>query len=281
MYLDYKSHRQCTVIGFQESVIWTVFYASVAMIFGVMIYFLESPEKSMMFYTGWLLEKSLALDNLSVFVAIFSYFNIDKQYQHKVLFWGILCAVVFRFIFIFFGIAFYQSIGWLANPVFGLIILYTAWLMLNAGNDDAVQYNQTWYVKLAKKHFKVTNTINGKIIINGALTPVFFALIAIEISDLLFSFDSVPAIIAVTQDRFIVYTSVIFAVLGLRWMYFMVASLIDSFKCFEYSIICVLVFIGLKMLTGFHIEPMYNLLIVITIFSCGVVLSRYEKCLIN
>ncbi len=279
---DFHQHKQAKEITLKESTIWVVFYMFISFLFAGFIYARMGAEASMLFLTGWGLEKALAVDNLIVFAAIFSYFNIKDKYQHRILYLGVLGAIVLRLIFVSIGIGLAHVIGATAEIIFGLIILYTAYLMYTSGEDEPVSYYHAWYIKLTMKWLPTTpETDGGRFFINGKATIYLFALIAIEISDIMFAFDSVPVIISVTKEPFLVYSSMIFAILGLRSMYFVLSALVRNLIYFETAVIVVLIFIAAKLfanaLFGFEISPATNLITVLIILTIGVLSSKIKE----
>lgn len=278
---DFYQHKEPREISFKESIVWVLFYIGLSLAFACFIYFRMGLDSSLLFLTGWGLEKVLAVDNLIVFSAIFSYFGIKHKYQHKVLYFGVMGAIILRLLFVSIGIGLSDIFGSVSDIIFGLIILYTAWLMYASGGDDEQDYRNKWYIRLTNKWLPVTSeTKNDLFFINGKATVFLFALIAIEISDIIFAFDSVPAIISVTKDPFLVYSSMMFAILGLRSMYFVLSALTRNLEYFEPAVIVVLVFISAKLLLtatmGIEITPMASLVSVIAILTTGVITSKLK-----
>ncbi len=278
---DFYQHKEPREIPFKESIVWVLFYIGLSLAFACFIYFRMGLDSSLLFLTGWGLEKVLAVDNLVVFTAIFSYFGIEHKYQHKVLYFGVMGAIILRLIFVSIGLGLSDIFGSVSDIIFGLIILYTAWLMHVSGGDDEQDYRNKWYIKLTNKWLPVTSeTKNDLFFINGKATVFLFALIAIEVSDIIFAFDSVPAIISVTKDPFLVYSSMMFAILGLRSMYFVLSALTRSLEYFESAVIVVLVFISAKLLLtatiGVEITPIVSLVSVIAILTTGVITSKLK-----
>jgi len=263
-------HRKSHEVSFKESSIWTAVWISLALIFNFIFYryaywrfstddrYLSIPEfdaaaqaktSALEFLTGFFVEKSLAVDNIFIFAVVFSYFAIPKMYQHRVLFWGILGALVFRAIFIAMG-SVLMKYEWVVIFFGGLLIL-TGFKMFFAGTKPQNLENN-FIVRQLKKFFRVHPQIEGQkffIRKNGLwyVTPLFLALIFLELTDIIFAVDSVPAIFAITKEPLIVFTSNIFAILGLRSMYFMLAGVMDRFIYIKYGLASVLVFVGLKM----------------------------------
>lgn len=252
------------VISSKEAGKWTAIWAALAFLFSGVIYWLYSNnyisnpdelkpiEASMKFITGYLIELSLSIDNIFVIAIIFSAFKIPQRYQHRVLFWGILGAIVFRGAMIYFGVLLINKFSW-TTYLFGAFLIYTAMKMLFANEDEKFQPKKSFVYKSLKKVVPISNHIDQEHFFVKrrhitAATPLFVALVVIEVMDVVFAIDSVPAILAITNDPFLVFSSNIFAILGLRSMYFFLAHMLDKFAHLEYSLIAILSFVGLKML---------------------------------
>lgn len=241
-------------VGIGEALKMTAVWIGVALLFGlgIWLFYPDDPhEMAMEYFAAYLIEKSLSTDNLFVFLMLFSYFGIERKYQHEVLFWGIFGALVLRSVFIFAGVAVIDRFEWILG-IFGLFLLYTGAKMF-AHDDEQGDLSQNLVVRWVRKLFPVSDKLHGDhffIIENGRrlATPLFLALIAIEISDVIFAVDSIPAVFCVSRDPFIVLTSNIFAILGLRALYFALAALTRYFKYFKYGVGLILMFVGLKML---------------------------------
>ncbi|MDO1511154.1 TerC family protein [Maribacter confluentis] len=274
-------HKNDHVIKSKEAGIWTAIWVTVALSFSGVIYWLFNtglienptgltPNNAVLKYiTGYLIELSLSVDNVFVIAVIFSSFKIPPLYQHRVLFWGILGAIVFRALMIFFGVALITKFEWIIY-IFGVFLLYTAFNMLK-GEDDNYDPKNSFVFKQIKKIYPVTTQMHGhdffirRMGIKAA-TPLFVALIVIELTDILFALDSIPAILAITADPFIVFTSNILAILGLRSMYFLISRMLEKFRYINYSLVVILAFVGLKMLFSHYIElPEWVSLAVISI----------------
>lgn len=258
------------IINTKEASKWTLIWFTLSMLFSGVIYWLYGTEyienptglkpsvASMKFITGYLIELSLSVDNIFVIAIIFAAFKIPQKYQHRVLFWGILGAVVFRGLMIFFGVLIINKFAW-TTYVFGAFLLFTAIKMLFAGQDDEFEPKNSFVYKTLGKIMPLTSHTNKehffiKINEKNHATPLFVALIVIEVMDVIFAVDSVPAILAITSDPFLVFSSNIFAILGLRSMYFFLANMLAKFSYLEYSLIAILSFVGLKMLLHDYIE---------------------------
>ena len=285
-------HKNDHVIKSKEAGIWTAVWVTVALSFSGVIYWLFNselienptgltPNNAVLKYiTGYLIELSLSVDNVFVIAVIFSSFKIPPLYQHRVLFWGILGAIVFRALMIFFGVALITKFEWIIY-VFGVFLLYTAFKMLK-GDDDDFDPKNSFIFKQIKKIYPVTSTMHGhdffikRMGINAA-TPLFVALIVIELTDILFALDSIPAILAITADPFIVFTSNILAILGLRSMYFLISRMLEKFRFINYSLVVILAFVGLKMLFSHYVElPEWVSLAVISVaLASGILASTF------
>jgi len=284
--LNKKDH----VIRSKEASIWTALWITVAMSFSGVIYWLFSsgiidnptgltPGNAVLKYiTGYLIELSLSIDNVFVIAVIFSALGIPPIYQHRVLFWGILGAIVFRAFMILFGIALINEFEWIIY-VFGIFLLYTAFKMLRSGNSD-FNPKESFVFKQIKKIYPITTVINGhnffiKKMGLTVATPLFVALVVIEITDVMFALDSIPAILAITADPFIVFSSNIMAILGLRSMYFLVSRMLTKFRFIHYSLVVILAFVGFEMLLShkFHPPEWVSLAVIVVSLLSGVVTS--------
>lgn len=290
LYIDLHSHKKDEAINAKDATIWSIFWVALALSFAVYIGVTHSKEQASLFIAGYLLEKSLSVDNLFVFMAIFSSFGITDKYQHRILYFGILGALILRMIFVAAGSGFILMFGKWALAAFGLFVLWSAWKMwtsMLADNDDEItDYTHHWSVNLTQKFIPVYPHKVGHNFFHrdtdGILkcTPFFLCLICVEIADVMFAFDSVPAVIAITQEPFLVYTSNIFAILGLRSMYFLLAVAKRYLCHLEKAVIAILVFIGIKMMLDvfniIHITPMISLAIVASLLLIGVISSFYK-----
>ena len=274
-------HRKLHVVNVKEALVWTGIWIFLAMGFNVLIYFNFGETKALEFFTGYLIEKALSVDNIFVFILIFTYFQVPPQYQHKVLFWGIIGALIMRVIFIFAGVALLEKFHWTIY-IFGGFLIYTGVKMLTQ-KDKEIEPDKNPVIKWFKRLVPTTNEMQGDrffVRVNNKTfaTPLFVVLIMIEISDLIFAVDSIPAILAVTQDHFIVYTSNVFAILGLRSLYFALANIIERFKYLAVGLALILVFVGIKMVAvDFYKIPIYfSLFIIIFILLGSVLFSLYK-----
>lgn len=282
-------NKEDHVIKSKEAGIWTAVWVTVALSFSGVIYWLFSeglvdnptgltPNSAVLKYiTGYLIELSLSIDNVFVIAVIFTSFKIPPIYQHRVLFWGILGAIVFRALMILFGVALITRFDWIIY-VFGVFLLYTAFKMLKGENQD-FDPKKSFVFRQIKKIYPITSQLNGhaffiKRMGLNAATPLFVALVVIELTDILFALDSIPAILAITADPFIVFTSNIFAILGLRSMYFLISRMLQKFRFINYSLVVILAYVGLKMLFSHHVEiPEWLSLTVIAVSLIGGVLA--------
>ncbi len=287
-------HKKGEVVNVKKALWLSFFWISLALIFNAGIYFVFGKEPALEFFTAYLIEKSLSVDNLFVFILIFTSFKIAPKYQHDVLFWGILGALVFRAIFIFAGIALLERFAWIMY-VFGGFLVITGIKMVvdfihkkrEEEKEEEKDLNNSWYVKLTRKIIPMTNDLSvpkffRKVDNRVVATPFFLALVVIEVTDLVFAIDSIPAVLAVSTDMFIVYTSNIFAILGLRSLYFALRGVMDYFYYLKYALSAILLFIGAKMMFNhyahtqgmdFHIPTTASLLIIMTLIVVSVAAS--------
>ncbi len=274
-------HRKSEEVSVKEALAWSWVWISLAMVFNGLIYKWFGEQKALEFLTWYVIEKALSVDNIFVFTIIFAYFAIPKAYQHKVLFWWVLGAILFRVIFIFAWVALIENFHWIIY-VFGGILIYTAYKLITWG-EMKVDPEKSLVIKWVGKIIPFKKKLHGdrffikeKAKIYG--TPLFMCLIFIETADLVFAVDSIPAILAITQDKFIVYTSNVFAILGLRSLYFALAGMIDRFRYLPIGLAFILAFVGTKMLIIdlYKIPVMYSLLVIITILVMSVSFSLYK-----
>ena len=253
-------HRPGHAVGFREAVGWSLMYIAQAFAFAVILYFWQGRQSSLEFVTGYVVELSLSVDNLFVFLVIFNYFAVPDEQQHRVLFWGILGALILRGIFIGAGVELIQRFHWLLF-IFGALLIYSGIRVCLSG-EHQVDPASNPVVKLVRKWIPVTTEYRaGKFFVrnpqdNGRLyaTPLLVVLLVIETTDVLFAVDSIPAVLAITLKAFIVYTSNVFAILGLRSMYFAVAGLMKLFRFLHYGLAVILILVGVKMILGDYFE---------------------------
>jgi len=271
-------HRKTHEVSVKEALIWTGVWITLALAFNVFIYYYFDEEFAVQFLTGYLIEKSLSVDNIFVIILIFSYFHVPSSYQHKVLFLGILGALVMRAIFIFAGIELIHRFHWLIY-IFGGFLIITGIRMLFS-SDTKIDPEKNFFVRIVRKIIPVTNDyVDDKFFtrVDGTLwaTPLFLALVVIEATDLIFAVDSIPAILAISEEPFIVYTSNAFAILGLRSLYFALAGIEKYFKYLKYGLALILVFVGSKMAMAqlFKIPVEISLLVIAVILGVSMVAS--------
>lgn len=246
-------HRRAHEVRFREALAWTTFWVLLALSFGFWLYRGRSRQEGLEFLTGYLIELSLSMDNVFVIALIFGYFGVPLRFQHRVLFWGIMGAIIMRGVMIAAGAALIREFHWLLY-VLGAFLVVTGLKMLFAG-DTKVEPEKNVVLRLARRFFPISRDFDGQkfvTVANGQrmLTPMAMVLIMVETTDLVFALDSIPAIFAVTRDEFIVFTSNVFAILGLRSLYFALAGAIAYFRYLKVGLSLVLVFIGVKMLLG-------------------------------
>src|SRR4029450_2787510 len=244
-------HRRAHEVTLKEALLWSGIWIALALLFALGVYVWNGSQPALEFLTGYLIEKSLSVDNIFVFVLIFSYFKVPGRYQHKVLFWGILGALVMRAIFIFAGIALLQRLHWIIY-VFGALLILTG-IKMAMEKDKEIHPDKNPVLKLFRRLVPVTDSYHAdhffvKQVGQYAATPLFIVLLVVETTDVIFAVDSIPAILAITMDPFIVYTSNVFAILGLRALYFALAGVMQLFHYLHYGLSAILVFVGTKML---------------------------------
>jgi tellurite resistance protein TerC len=272
-------HRHSHIVSLKESITWTIVWVVLALCFNAGIWHFSGSQKALEFFTGYLIEKSLSVDNVFVFALLFSYFSVPAQYQHKVLFWGILGALVMRALMIALGSALITKFGWVIY-IFGGFLILTGIKMI-VKREEEIHPERNPVVKLFRKMMPVTDDYRGDrfFVRERGLryaTPLFVVLLLVEFTDLIFAVDSIPAIFAVTTDPFIVYTSNVFAILGLRALYFALAGVMGKFHYLKIGLGLVLTFVGVKMLlahTAWKIDTLVSLLVVILILAASVVIS--------
>jgi len=293
-------HKKDTIVRVKEALLWSLFWIGLAVVFNIGVYFLLGKVKALEFLTGYLIEESLSVDNLFVFIMIFGFFKIEPKYQHKILFWGIIGAIVMRAVFIFAGVALIERFAWVMY-IFGAFLIYTGIHMLVEKKDDSeFNPNENVVIRLFKKIMPVTNDMSVPhffIKKNNILyaTPFFVALLFIEASDLIFAVDSIPAVLSVSKDIFIVYTSNIFAILGLRSLYFALNGIMQYFFYLKYALSGILTFIGFKMCFNelsaelgysMSISNFVSLGVIVSLLTISILLSiavkkRMERKMLN
>ena len=271
-------NRRSHVVGFREAIYWSGFWILLALLFCVAIYFELGARSSLEFLTAYLVEKSLSVDNLFVFMMIFSYFHVARQFQHKVLFWGILSALVIRAVFIGAGVVLISQFHWIIY-VFGAFLIYTGVKMWRH-SDMQMDPARNPVIRLVRRLVPVTKTYWGsRFVIRRmgklVVTPLFVVLMVIETTDVVFAVDSIPAVLAISLDPFIVYTSNVFAILGLRALYFALAGVMEMFHYLHYGLSLILVFVGGKMMLAdfYKLHPALALGVIALILTASILAS--------
>ena len=269
-------------IHYKEALLFSGIWISLAILFNGGLFYFLGKEKGLEFLTGYLLEYSLSVDNIFIFILLLSYFNVPKKYQHKVLFWGIIGAIIMRAFLIIIGATLIIKFHWIIF-IFGAFLVISGVKMAFSDNEK-IEPEKNIIVKIFKKIFPVSDRYEkDKFFVRhkaGLLaTPLFIVLIIIETSDLVFAFDSIPAILAITQDTFIVFTSNAFAILGLRSLYFALSGIMDKFRFLKYGLSLILVFIGVKMLISgvYEINIITSLLVIVLVLTVSILFSIYKK----
>jgi len=271
-------HRKTHAVSIKEALTWAGVWFSLAMVFNIWIYFQFGSEPALNFFTGYLIEKSLSVDNLFVFLLIFTSFSISPQYQHRILFWGILGAIIMRGLFIGVGSALVERFEWVFY-IFGVVLLYGAYRM-QFNEDKKFNPETSKIVRIVRWIIPVSHQVDGAHFIvkeNGkrAITITLLALIVIELTDVVFAFDSIPAIFAITTDPFIVFTSNIFAILGLRSLYFVLADVQGMFEYLKTGLAVILLFIAIKLLIRafYHIPIVVSLIFIVSVLIISIFAS--------
>jgi tellurite resistance protein TerC len=276
-------HRNDRAMSFKEASAWSAFWIGLAAAFAVLIYFVEGSQRTVEFVTGYVVEESLSVDNLFVFLTLFSFFRVPEEYQYKVLFWGIVGALVARGLFIAVGVTLIERFSWIVI-VFGIFLIYTAIKMLLHRDSEHEDPGSNFIVRFARKHLRVSDEYAGNRFFvrkNGVryATPLFLVLLVIEATDVLFAADSIPAVLAITKDAFIVYTSNVFAILGLRALYFALAGLMQMFHYLDEAVAVILLFVGGKMIAEhwYDIPTWISLVVIIGILGIAVLASVLHR----
>lgn len=246
-------HRKSHQVRFKEALLWSSLWIGLALAFALLVLFWQGRQPALEFVTGYVVEESLSVDNLFVFLVLFRYFKVEPQYQHKVLFWGIIGALVTRGIFIIAGVQLINRFHWIVYA-FGVFLIFKGMTMWRSEESD-IEPERNFFLRMLRKFIPVTDRYEGgKFFVRQNLkryaTPLFIVLLVVEFTDVAFATDSIPAILAITKNAFIVYTSNVFAILGLRSLFFALAGLMDVFHRLHYGLSALLIFIGLKMLTS-------------------------------
>ena len=280
--IDFFGHKDGHEMSFKESTLWSLFWVSMGVALGGFIYWDYGSVAASEYFAGYAMEKALSIDNLMVFMAIFTYFNIkDSAREHKILLWGIAGALVFRGIFVAVGTEIFHAFWWV-EILFGLLVIYSAKAILFSGGGDEEEpdYEKAWYVKAIKKLYPVDTRTGVRHFftrVNGVkhITPLLLCLVTIELSDIVFSFDSVPAVIGVTKEPPLVYSAMIMAVLGLRALFFVLGSLMKHLTRLDFFVGIILVFVGMKLVLShwIQIDAISSLCTVLGLLAAGVVVS--------
>jgi tellurite resistance protein TerC len=291
-------NRRDHIMSVRESLRLTAFYMLIAIAFGVWVYVQLGRESAINFYTAYVIEQSLSLDNIFVISVIMSYFAVPREYQHRVLFWGIIGVIVLRGLVIGLGTALIHEYDWILL-VFAALLIYTGIKMLRDDGEEKPDLENNFFVQTLRRHLNFTSSYHGRKFFirlpdprTGRsilfATPLFLALVTVELADVVFAFDSVPAVLAITTDPFIVFTSNLFAIIGLRALYFALAAMLDRFRYLKFSLSVVLMFIGLKVIYQHipaeyahlkifgDIDPLISLAITLGALGSGVVYSVYR-----
>ena len=271
-------NRKAHVIKMKEALLWTSFWVTLAVLFGAGVYYFYDHIKAMEFFTAYLIEYSLSIDNLFVFMLIFRYFGVPHAYEHKALFWGILLALITRAAFIFAGVALINLFGWVMY-IFGAFLIYTG-IKMALNKQTEVHPDKNIALKLLRKVLPVSQEFSGAkffIVKRGIrfATPMLAVLLALETTDILFAVDSIPAVLAISKDPFIVYTSNVFAILGLRSLFFAISGLMKLFHLLHYGLAAILSFVGIKMLIEdfFHVPVTASLFVIASILAASILSS--------
>jgi len=279
LFIDLGLNRKSHEISFREALSWTIIWITLALFFNAGVYYFLGKTKALEFFTAYVIEKSLSVDNLFVFIMIFAYFHIPRLYQPKILKWGIIGALVMRAIFIFVGIGLLERFHWMIY-IFGGILIFTG-IKMAFGQEEKLDPEKNLMIRLVRKIVPITKRGYGDrffIKKNGlrAATPIFLTLVMVESSDVIFAIDSIPAVLAVTRDPFIVYTSNVFAIMGLRALYFLLASVMNMFLYLKQGISVVLIFVGVKMLlagTNYEIPVQFSLGVIFGVLVLSIIIS--------
>jgi tellurite resistance protein TerC len=266
-------NRKAHAPSFKEAALWSVAWVSLAVLFGAWVFMRDGVEHGMQFASGYLVELSLSVDNVFLFAVLFTHFGIARRYQHRLLFWGIIGAVVMRGIMIAAGTALINRFHWIV-VVFGVFLIFTGIRMFLHRNRD-IDPSDMAVLRWLRRHFRVTDKLDGQKFftrIDGVrhATPLFVVLILVELTDLMFAVDSIPAVLAISRDPFIVFTSNVFAILGLRSFYFLLAGVMELFEYLTVGLAGVLVFVGVKMLGIWQISTGWSLAVIVLILGVAI-----------
>jgi tellurite resistance protein TerC len=269
-----KSHE----VTFRESLTWTLVWVALALLFNAGILFFLGTDKALEFLTGYLIEESLSVDNLFVFILIFSYFHIPRKYQPKILKWGIIGALIMRALFIFVGIELFERFHWMIY-LFGGLLIVTG-IKMAFGGEENIKPEKNLLVRLTRRLVPITKRICGdRFFIRRkgilAATPLLLTLLVVESSDVIFAIDSIPAILAITRDPFIVYTSNVFAIMGLRSLFYLLSNVMEMFVYLKLGVSVILAFVGVKMLlsSAYHIPIYFSLGVIVGVLAISIITS--------
>lgn len=272
-------NRKAHTPSFREAGIWSAVWIALALLFNLGIYIWMGPKFGTEFLTGYLIEYSLSVDNIFVFVLLFSAFAVPPQYQHRVLFWGVLGALILRGILIFAGAALIERFHWILY-IFGAFLIFAGIRMFRSEGEETIDLENNRILKFVRRFIPVTNSYHGQLFFiyeqgQRMATPLFMVLVLVEFTDLLFALDSIPAIFAVTREPFIVYTSNVFAIMGLRSLYFLLAGVVQKFVYLRYGLAFILTFVGFKILSEsfLHISNIISLLVIATALAVSIFAS--------
>ena len=276
-------HRKAHSVSLKEALLWTAAWVTLALAFNTWVYFEMGLLKATEFFTGYVVEKSLSVDNLFIIAVLFTFFGVPAMYQHKILFWGIFGALVMRALMIAAGAALLTNFAWITY-IFAGILFFTGIKML-VGTDEAIDFEKNITIRLLRKVMPLTKDFHGdKFFVKQgakwAATPMFAVLICVEFTDLIFAVDSIPAIFAITQDTFIVYTSNVFAILGLRSLYFALSGILPYFHFLKYGLGVILCFVGAKMAlahTTWKLDSMVSLGVITGILAITILASILHR----
>ncbi|MFO7569379.1 MAG: TerC family protein [Smithellaceae bacterium] len=271
-------NRKAHVIKMKEALLWTAFWVALSLLFGLGVYYFYGHQKAMEYFAGYLIEYSLSIDNLFVFMLIFRFFAVPRELEHKALFWGILLALITRAVFIMAGVALINTFHWVMY-IFGAFLIYTG-IKMALNKQTEVHPDKNIAIKLLRFFIPVTEKFHGArffVVKKGVryATPMLAVLLALETTDILFAVDSIPAVLAISKDPFIVYTSNVFAILGLRSLFFAISGLMKLFHLLHYGLAAILSFVGIKMLIEefFHIPVTASLLVIASILVFSILTS--------
>lgn len=278
---DIYAHRNSDEVSLRSALTWSAFYVGCSLAFAGLVWFASGWHDASLFLTGYILEKALSVDNLVVFGAVFAYFSIPPKFQHRILYYGIIGAALFRLIFVILVGGPLYLFGRPVELVLAALVAWTAYKMFKGSTDEAeeiVDHSNRWYIKAVGRVFHVTGDASlNRFFKCGVATPLFLCLVSIEVTDVMFAFDSIPTVVSVTQEPILIYSAMMFAIMGLRSMYFVLSALQRYLSYVNMSVSVVLGFIAAKLaahaIIGFEIDPFASLFIVLSVIATGVVVS--------